>query len=171
MAKRPGKVAEAQAEAPAPRGRPSGYCAELARDICLLLAEGKSLRRICTEERFPSESTVRGWVVDDREGFSAQYARAKEMGLHSMAEETIEIADDGANDTYTKEDGSEGVNSDVVQRSRLRVDARKWFLSKMMPKVYGDKVTQEMTGVDGAPLQMPTLVIAPFQSRDEPDEN
>lgn len=68
------------------------------------------------------------------------------MGLHSMAEETIEIADNGTNDTYTKEDGSEGVNSDVVQRSRLRVDARKWFLSKMMPKVYGDKITQEHTG-------------------------
>lgn len=157
MAKRPGKVATPEETPPTPRGRPSGYCPDLARDICLLLAEGKSLRRICAEDRFPSESTVRGWVVDDREGFSAQYARAKEMGLHSMAEETIEIADDGTNDTYTKEDGSEVVNSDVVQRSRLRVDARKWFLSKMMPKVYGDKVTQEVTGADGGPVEVQTI--------------
>ena len=27
-----------------------------------------------------------------------------------------------------------------------------WMLSKMLPKVYGEKVTQEVTGKDGAPL-------------------
>lgn len=137
-----------------PAGRPSAYTPEIAREICALLASGRFLREICRDEKFPPESTVRGWVVDDREGFSAQYARARELGLHSMAEETVEIADYGENDTYVKEDGSQGVNTDVVQRSKLRVDTRKWLLSKMLPKDFGDKITQEHTGPDGGPVQV-----------------
>lgn len=137
-----------------PVGRPSAYTPEIAREICALLASGMFLREICRDENFPPESTVRGWVVDDREGFSAQYARARELGLHSMAEETVEIADYGENDTYVKEDGSQGVNTDVVQRSKLRVDTRKWLLSKMLPKDFGDKITQEHTGPDGGPVQV-----------------
>lgn len=84
----------------------------------------------------PAESTVRGWIVDDRHGFYAQYTRARDCGLDRMADETLEIADS---------DGD-------VQRDRLRWDARRWYLSKMAPKRYGEKLTQEITGKDGAPL-------------------
>ena len=44
------------------------------------------------------------------------------------------------------------VNYENIQRSRLRVDTRKWIMSKLAPKKYGDKVTQELTGKDGAEL-------------------
>ncbi len=152
MARKKAEVIPA-AEPEKPVGRPTKYTPELAREICIQLAEGKFLRQICREERFPSEAAVRGWVIDDRDGFSAQYARARDMGLHSMAEETVAIADDGSNDTYKKEDGSDGVNTDVVQRSKLRVDTRRWLLSKMLPKDFGDKITQEHTGADGGPLE------------------
>jgi hypothetical protein len=43
-------------------------------------------------------------------------------------------------------DGGQGddtgwlVNGENLQRSRLRVDTRKWLLSKALPKIYGDKL-------------------------------
>lgn len=85
----------------------------------------------------PSEAAVRRWVVEDYEGFAAQYTRARDIGLDCVADEVFEIADDGSDH----------------QRDRLRFDARRWYLSKLAPKRYGDKITQEHTGADGGPIQ------------------
>ena len=63
-----------------------------------------------------------------------------------MADETLEIADDSSHDTITDDEGNERFNSEFAARSRLRVDTRKWLLSKALPKVYGDKITTEHTG-------------------------
>ncbi|MGJ5022343.1 terminase small subunit protein [Bradyrhizobium oligotrophicum] len=134
------------------RGRPTEYTPELAAEICRQLAEGKTLRRICKADDMPPESTVRRWVLDDRSGFAAHYATAREIGYQCMADELLDIADDNSRDTAVDEGGHETTNHDVIARSRLRVDTRKWLLSKALPKVYGDKVTQEVTGADGAPL-------------------
>jgi Bacteriophage Sf6, terminase small subunit-like len=41
--------------------------------------------------------------------------------------------------TYT------ALDAEHVQRSRLRVEARKWLLSKALPKVYGDKLDLNTT--------------------------
>jgi len=119
------------------RGRPSIYTAELADTICKALAEGKSLRSICRADGMPTEATVRMWAADDREGFYSQYTRARDIGLDCVAEEVFEIADDGSDH----------------QRDRLRFDARRWYLSKLAPKRYGDKITQEHTGADGGPIR------------------
>jgi len=146
---------------PRKRGRPTRYMPALAAKICQQLAEGQSLRSICRDEALPPESTVRGWVVDDHEGFSAQYARARDIGLEVMAEEILEISDDGSNDwmeQLDKDGQSAGwkLNGEHVQRSRLRVDTRKWILSKLAPKRYGDRVNLEHTGEDGGPIQTKT---------------
>ena len=82
-----------------------------------------------------------------------QYARAREAQADQFAEDIIAIADDGIGDTYTDADGNERTNQDVIARSRLRVDARKWLASKMAPKRYGDKLSAEITGADGGPLE------------------
>ena len=68
------------------------------------------------------------------------------------AEEIIEISDDSSGDELTDEDGKTRINSEFVNRSRLRVDTRKWLMARMAPKKYGDKITQEVTGADGTPL-------------------
>lgn len=109
----------------------------------------------------PPASTVRGWAVDDRgPGFSAQYTRARNIGLDVVAEEVLAIADDGQRDRVTRytEKGEpyEMLDSEHITRSRLRFDARRWYLSKLAPKVYGDRQQLEHTGRDGAPL---TVVI------------
>ena len=69
-----------------------------------------------------------------------------------MADELLEIADDGRNDRIADEDGNERTDHDVIARSRLRVDTRKWLLSKALPKIYGDKVQNEHSGPGGAPI-------------------
>lgn len=127
-------------------GRPSLYTPEIATVICERLADGESLRSICRPARMPAERTVRRWALSNQDGFAAQYARAREIGYHCMAEEVISIADDGSNDTVVDENGNRRTNFDVVQRSRLRVDARRWFLSKCLPKIYGDKSQIEHSG-------------------------
>jgi hypothetical protein len=106
----------------------------------------------------PDESTVRHWALDDREGFYPQYAKAREVGYQAMADEVLEICDDGKNDWMERQDEEDQrtyvLNGEHVQRSRLRVDTRKWLLSKALPKVYGDKITQEHTGAGGGPVQI-----------------
>jgi hypothetical protein len=112
------------------RGRPTQHTPELAAEICKQLAGGKTLRTVCKADDMPPESTVRQWVLDDREGFAAQYAVSREIGYQCMADELLDIADDNSRDTVADEDGHESTNHDVIARSRLRVDTRKWLLSR-----------------------------------------
>jgi hypothetical protein len=129
-------------------GRPTIYSESLATQICNLIAEGMSLRKICERPDMPSRPTVFDWIAK-YESFSDQYAKAKRDGSIAWAEEILEIADDGTNDymeSLAKDgDSSAGVaayklNGENIQRSKLRVDTRKWLLSKIQPKKYGDKV-------------------------------
>ncbi|HAD8110446.1 TPA_asm: DNA packaging protein [Salmonella enterica] len=124
-------------------GRPSDYTEELAEVICLRLAEGESLRSVCRDDGMPSKQAVLRWLARN-ESFRAQYVRAKEEG----AEELFDIADDGTNDWMEKldKDGEAigyQLNGEHVQRSKLRIDTRKWYLSKIMPKKYGDRIQHE----------------------------
>jgi hypothetical protein len=139
---------------PARRGRPSTYTPELAHRICERLADGETLRAICRDEGMPDERTVRGWAVDDVEGLSPQYARARQIGYHSLFDQILEIADTPQTGITTKETdkGTETRTGDMIEHRRLQVDARKWMLAKALPKIYGDKleVDNKHTVVDGS---------------------
>ena len=80
------------------------------------------------------------WLDGSKPAFSEQYARAREAQADKLAEESLQIADDGRSDTYLDAEGNEKTDNEAIQRSRLRVDTRKWLASKMAPKKYGDKV-------------------------------
>lgn len=146
----------------AERGRPTAYSKELGDLICERLAEGLTLLAVCRADDIPvAASTVRGWAIDPDHPFSAQYARAREVGYLQMADELAEIADDGRNDFTTKMLGEvevSVVDHDVIARSRLRVDTRKWLLSKALPKIYGDKL--ELGGKDGGPVQAVIQIVS-----------
>ena len=116
-------------------GRPCEYTDEKADTICKRLATGESLRSICRSDDMPDRNTVMRWM-DARPAFAAKYARAKEIGLDEKADEMRE----------------EIINEPDVQRARLLLDYGKWYLSKLAPKKYGDKI--EHTGPDGGPLQV-----------------
>ncbi len=132
-------------------GRPSDYTQELADSICEMISNGKSLRAVCLVDGMPVASTIFKWMREHEE-FSKQYARATEERTEAMAEEIIDISDDGTNDwmTITTKGGyeKEVPNNEVLQRSRLRVDTRKWLMSKMKPKKYGDKLDLSNNGKD-----------------------
>jgi hypothetical protein len=113
----------------------------IADEICRRLALGETLRQICKTPGMPAASTVCGWASDERRtDFSEQYARARTIGLDAMAEEIIDIADTPQIGEKTKEteDGLEVTTADMIDHRRLRVDSRKWLLSKMRPEKYGD---------------------------------
>jgi hypothetical protein len=129
-------------EAQPKMGRPSDYTPDVADKICSQIADGKSMRTICREESMPHMSTVFRWLREHDE-FREQYVRAKDDAADAMAEDILEIADDGTNDymTITKGDKEyEVVNGEAIQRSRLRVDSRKWLMAKLKPKKYGEHV-------------------------------
>ena len=152
-------------------GRKTTFTREVGDAICDRLANGESLRDVCLDDAFPTERTVREWALDnvgksdDYEGFGPQYARAREMGYLRLAEELLDIADNGQNDWIEKrlqnDETIAVVNHEHINRSRLRVDTRKWILSKMLPKVYGDKIVTEHTGPGGAPLTSTMAIVTP----------
>ena len=133
------------AKAPKKTGRPSSYTDETAAKICERLALGESLREICRDEKMPSQRSVFRWLLDEEnEVFRQQYARAREIQAEAIFDEILEIADDGSNDWMERRLPSgetvEVVNQEHIQRSRLRIDSRKWMAGKLQPKKYGDKL-------------------------------
>lgn len=132
-----------------PVGRPTLYTRELAEKICLNLAEGQSLRSICKAEEMPEWRTVLRWRVSNPE-FCQQYEEARELQAETFYDELLEIADDGTNDFVTRcrKDGSEYTTPDMelVARSKMRVDARKWAMAKILRGRYGEKVEHKHSG-------------------------
>lgn len=152
------------------RGRPSIYTPELAALICERLAEGMTLREVCKADDMPHESTVRHWALTDHDGFFTHYAKAREIGYHAMADETLDIADNAQNDWMERngdDDAGWQANGEHIQRSRLRIDTRKWLLSKALPKIYGDKLTH----ANDPENPMPAVVqyTLPNNGRDTPE--
>lgn len=125
-------------------GRPSDYSADMAALICSMISDGQSVREICASDDMPDKATVFRWLGIHEE-FRDQYALACNARAEHMADEILDIADNGENDWMERRnDEGETVgwreNGEAIQRSKLRVDTRKWLLSKLQPKKYGDKL-------------------------------
>ena len=130
---------------PAPKkrktGRPSLYTEALAAKICRRLAEGETLRSVCRDKAMPDKATILRWLADKKKAdFREQYVYAREMQADALFDEALEIADDASGDWSTDKDGKKVLDHENIQRSRLRVDTRKWAAGKMAPKKYGDKL-------------------------------
>ena len=135
-----------------PAGRPTKYNQEIADRICELISTtSKSMRTICNEVGINYISHLR-WIREHEE-YSTQYARAKDDQSDLLIEEMIEIADDSSGDSKVTDNG-EVINSEYVQRSKIRIDTRKWIASKLKPKKYGDKV--DLT-TDGEKINTPVI--------------
>lgn len=106
-----------------PTGRPSSYTEELGRRVCELLASGKPLTpKVTKENGLPDPTTIYRWT-EDNEAFRMDYTRARQYQAHVYADQIIELAD-------TAEDAN---------LARIQVDTRKWYASKVIPKLYGDR--------------------------------
>lgn len=121
--------------------------------ICERLAEGRSLRSICRDEDIPvRESSVREALLRSPERAS-QYAKARDIGVDAMVDEMLDICHDGSNDwmMVERKRGMEIVlDKEHVMRSKLRKEAIQWYVSKLAPKKYSDRIVQDVTSSDGS---------------------
>ena len=131
--------------------RPITWTEEKKKEAIRLIFEGiyggKSVRSILDKgDRaiLPSFVTFNEWLDQD-DKLAKQYVRMCEARADKIFEEIIQIADDTGDDLIKLNDGREVVNHSVINRDKLRVDARKWALSKMNPKKYGDKLDLNTT--------------------------
>ena len=120
---------------------------QIADVVCEAMRGGLSMRKACIEAEI-SVSCFMVWVAED-EKIQEQYACAREALIDKIADETIDIADEPVGMT---DNGA--TDSGAVAKQRLQVDTRKWLLSKLAPKKYGEKVENTMLGPDGGPMQM-----------------
>ena len=124
-------------------GRPTLYNEQVGKAVCELITQGYTLRQIGELSNMPDKSTIIRWLSIHDE-FRDQYARAHETRALVMADEVLEIADDNRNDWVEREnkDGTTYVelNDEAIQRSRMRIETRKWWMGKANPKRFGEKV-------------------------------
>jgi hypothetical protein len=120
-------------------GRPTDYTLEIAKEICnAIRATSKGLDDLCAANpHWPCSRSIWRWL-DEYDEFSQMYAQAKSRQADVLAEEMISISDDGSRDYKTDIEGKEVVDYDHIQRSRLRVDTRKFLMVKLAPRKYGD---------------------------------
>jgi hypothetical protein len=95
-----------------------------------------------------SRRFIGGWT---RTPTFATSTRARAEQADKLFREIIEIADDASDDYVTTSDGKRIVDHENIQRSRLRVDARKWAAARLAPKKYGDRVEHDVKGGDFQP--------------------
>lgn len=118
--------------------------------ICERISQGELLIDICADTEFPSIAEVMRCFIEDRFGFGSIYMRARDLGVDVLAEKLIKDAKDGSRDyefTVTVGGGIVPVTMhEHIQRSRLVVDTIKWYISKLAPKKYGDRLNLELSG-------------------------
>ena len=146
-------------------GRATTYSQKVADEICERLANGESLRGICEDNAMPCKATVFKWL-GQQPAFADQYARAREAQADALADEILHIADTPVigQKTVSKATGIEISEGDMIEHRRLQVDARKWLAGKLRPKVYGDKVQQEITGKDGGPIETADVTATDYKA-------
>lgn len=153
------------------RGTPSKFTEELFQKIVERIADGEPLRQICRDEGMPTYRTFYNWIDEDNKllqsddekvkgsslMLASRFARARDDGHDAIANECLEIADDGSNDWMEKKDkDGENIgwqlNGEHVQRSKLRIETRLKLLAKWNPKKYGEKVEVSGSGEQGEHL-------------------
>lgn len=117
--------------------------ADLAKKVLEGMHGGLSCFKACQAAGVP-HSTFIGWVNEDA-ALADRYTRAREELIERMAQEVLELSD---SDVGLQPDGKR--DWAAVQKHKLQVDTRKWLLSKLAPKKFGDKL--ELTGDPDRPL-------------------
>jgi hypothetical protein len=108
------------------------------------IMSGESLSSICKDQGMPTRKSFFLWVAQD-EKLRARYESALFARSYVMVDELLEIAD-----SEVPETGDGKKDWQAIQKHKLQVDTRKWLLSKLAPKKYGDKL--EVSGDPANPL-------------------
>ena len=113
------------------------------------ISKGMSLRKACKNNGIP-RITFFDWIDKD-ENEADRYTRARQQGIEARFESIEEdYSEEPQRDPETGK-----IDSAWVQLQRLKIDSKKWELSKMAPKKYGDKI--DVTS-KGESIQAPSVV-------------
>jgi hypothetical protein len=145
---------------PAP---PTPYSDGVAAELCARMAAGESMPQICRDAHMPNRWTVYDWAKKKPE-FLARFNEARERLCDYWADEIVAIADDSTKDYQ----GNGVLDEDHLTRARVRIDTRKWLLSKLKRATYGDSrlVRTQQLDVHGNPVDPPVIVI-PYDEAEE----
>lgn len=141
--------------------RPHDCTLENTQEICERIATGESVRRICMDKHMPADKTIYRWLYcqttgpdDPREMFREAYRRARLDMLTTWANDIIDISDGLMPVGEEERQGGETEKDRqhrLTNRDRLRVETRKWVMSRVKPEMWGDKV--QHIGEGGGPIR------------------
>ena len=140
---------------PVPRGRrPRRYSKQIGKALCEALMRGSTLKEACRMPGMPSKETVMRWFADPAMiDFREAYYYARRVQAEMRVDEIFDIADNNEKDWKPVKNAKGEIidwrpNTEAIQRSKVRIEARMWFGSKMLPRLYGDKqqVDLDVTG-------------------------
>jgi len=115
----------------------------IIKEVCGKVSKKGALRIILQEKGYPTYVTFYKWL-DEKEERIKQYTRACDSREDLIFLECLEIADKQDSDISVDEKGKEYTNHNVINRSRLMIDTRKWMLGKMNPTKYGDRIQKDV---------------------------
>lgn len=111
------------------------FPAEIIEELLARTEKGEPLTKLCEDPKMPARSTVYAWLEDaDHQDFAGRFHAARARGIHALAEECLDIADEDAADAV------------AVAHKRLRIDTRLRLAGKWLPSAYGDKVEHQHSG-------------------------
>ena len=137
--KKPISVIKSTISAPTKRkrgGQITVHSPDLAAEICRRVSNGETLQEVCRTPGMPPASTVRWWYLHDLEGFAALYAQARQSQVEAWADDLVAISEDRDSEPNDR---------------RVRIDTKRWLMSKLVPKKYGDRIVH--AGDQDAPIQ------------------
>lgn len=133
--------------------------------MCRRHAAGETIGRILLS--YGMERWALQWLLDRNPRLYPMYYRARDSHCSAIAEETIEIADETANDHIESQKGNFRVNKEAVLRSQLRVKARHDYVhSHARSKMYITSLVNLRERVDKVSAQMMQGLLAPDRARE-----
>lgn len=135
------------------RGRPTLYSKAMANKICERIMQGQALGTVASEVKVDTVTIYR-WIEKHPE-FRNMYAHAREWQADLLADEILAIADEPMTvDVLIGGEMRPVVSMVAVKHARLRIDARKWYVSKLAPKKYGNRLNTTVSRPNGGPVQV-----------------
>ena len=134
-------------------GRPSiPFDPVVAAEVIDIVKQGRGMLAVSRLPGMPGHEVLWRWMDED-EGFANAYRRARAAQADSLADE-VEIMAEAEPRTYTDDKGVVRVDPGWVAWQRARAESKRWLASKLLPKIYGDRIAVDGDGAVGIAIQV-----------------
>ena len=141
--------------------RATKYTPELFDHICKRISSGMSVVKACElplvmkgrKDQQVNQPAFHTWIRKDIDGCATLYAATLLLKTDAVFDTLMDIIDDVDED------------KDAISKAKARVDVRKWYLQKVDPSKYSDKLVNEHTGPNGGPIQINKMSDAELEER------